>query len=205
MAGLLRSKYVLHPTICNAKCDPLVKGVSVRFCLCKGNFSYLKLKSNLLTDTSKLCECSACPAFHPTILTSICEPYLNQLLHWWLQNAIVFLISSFLLFLFYISLKNFSSCWLLEYWYGFMGYFLIQCAIIHYCHCSFLCSNYSKLAISFKLSSVFFWHVFTSLARHPCFLAQQIWDNWENLNIANILDITVLNSWEWSWHCGSCT
>lgn len=114
-----------------------------------------------------------------------------------------FIISS--IFILHYSLKNFSSCWLLEYWYGFMGYFLIQCAIIHYCHYSFLCSNYSKLAISFKLSSVFFWHVFTSLARHPCFLAQQIWDNWENLNIANILDITVLNSWEWSWHCGSCT
>lgn len=65
----------------------LVKVAAAIFCLCKGNFSYSKSKSNLSSDTLKLCECSLSPAFYPTILISISEPYLNRLLLWWLQSG----------------------------------------------------------------------------------------------------------------------
>lgn len=83
----LRSKHVLYLTVCLAKLDPLLPVVSARFCLGKGNFSYLKWKSNLLSDPLKWCECLGSPAFYPTTLTSIREPCLNQLLPWWLKNG----------------------------------------------------------------------------------------------------------------------
>ena len=160
----LHSKYALHPAIFVLS---LVKVVSAILCLCKGNF-YSKLKNTLLNDILKLCECSVSLAFHPMIWTSIIEPYLNQLLRWWLQNDNFshFLISC--IFILYCSVKNFSSCPLFEHWCGFMDYFLIQWAIIHFCHLSFLYSNFPKLAISGKLSfdmsslvlqdTLVFWH-----------------------------------------------
>lgn len=143
LAGLC-SKHVLYPTICHAKYGPLLKVVSARFCLWKGNFSYLKLSKNLLSGTLKRCECLVSPAFCPTTLTSTCEPYLNQLLQWWLQNGnfsngIISSISTL-----HWSVKNSPSCPLFENWYASRGYFIIQCAVVQYCHYSCVCSNCSK-------------------------------------------------------------
>lgn len=58
--------------------------------------------------------------FIQQFLTFICEPYLNQLLHWWLQNAIVFLISSFYFYstLFYKELFFLLTSWVLVWIHG---------------------------------------------------------------------------------------
>lgn len=72
----LHSKYILCPTMHDAKFDPWVK-VSAKFCHCKGSFSYLKLKSHLLNVPLRLRECSVSLAFYPMILKSVSELCLN--------------------------------------------------------------------------------------------------------------------------------
>lgn len=111
--------------------------------LYKGNFSYLVLKSNLLSNTLKGCEYLVSPTFLSNSFNIHSWASFESVIAAVMAKMVMFLIVSFLLLLFYIVLRFFPP--VLSEWYGFTGYFILQAAIVQHCRHSSVRSNCSQV------------------------------------------------------------